>query len=290
MEDGQKQVLEALSSDKPFEVSLDLEKTAPEAPEVAPVETVESAAPVTVTPPTAEKTVVLAKDGIHTLPFSVVEGLRARVAELSRQVEASAKAQSSPAATELPAIGEEDLQLLREEFPDAIKRMELLEAQLADKQKLEAQVAITEQERQLTAAEVAQAAIDSIPKLAHIQATDANLFAMACDLDAKLGEANPTMGLPERFQKAVDAIEVLYGPIAIEGGEVAPVVPAQSKPAVNIPAPKSPIPNSLTDLPAGSPPIHDPLAAFSAASTTSQLDFFSGKTPEEIHERLNQLT
>jgi hypothetical protein len=287
MDDVTQEMMAALAGEKEFEASLDLETK----PEGTTVPAVEATPETPATPPIEEKPVVLAKDGVHTIPYSVVEGLRERERQLAARIaELERTGTTETVVDDLPDVSAEDMELLREEFPDAIKRMDALESRIKRQAELESRLAAHEQTAKQTAAEVAQAAIDSIPKLAHIQANNPDLFAKACELDAQLGATNPNMPLAERFQKAMSAVEVLYGDVVLPGDtpaaqQSAPVAPV--KPV--IPAPKVPIPNSLSDLPAGSPPIHDPLAALSAVSAPTLLGHFHGKTPSQIEDELRAL-
>lgn len=309
------QMLAALTSDKPFDASLNVETEQP--PVETPPDSGQQAEPEAQppageqqgdpgTPPTKENDtpVVLAKDGKHTIPYSVVEGLRGRIQELTQQLAEREAAQQSnadaPVHEDLPALSNEDMELLREEFPDAIKRMELLEARIAKVKELEGKVAEHEQAAQRTAAQQAQEAIDSIPKLAHIQANDQRLFTKACEFDAQLQQDPEMVKLPleERFSKALAAVEALYGPIVLPdeaGQQQGTTDPATQQPPANlsngkpIQATKTVLPNTLSDLPTGSPPVHDPLANLAGQSDIARLGHFIGKTPDQIHAELNKI-
>ena len=310
-----KDMLTALMSEKPFDPSLKVETEPPKAEEQAQAEqqAEEQQGAPTDAPPTEEKTEtpkVLAKDGVHTIPYSVVEGLRNRVAELSQRiadVEAAKAANvQAPQHEDIPQLSEEDMELLREEFPDVVKRMEAMDAKIARLNELETKVVEHERKEKLTAAQQAQDAIDSIPKLAHIQENDARLFAKACEFDKQL-QTDPDMAalpLADRFAKALAAVEALYGEITIPdeaAGAEAPGPATQTPPATSTAkssngkqnkvqqATKTALPNTLSDLPTGSPPVHDPLAALASLSTQSQLGHFIGKTPDEIHAELNRI-
>ena len=281
-------IMSVLSGDKTAEDALGLGTDTTAAPAATDTTAPAAATDTTVAPAVEPVPEVLAKDGKNTIPFTVVEGLRQTEQRLRARI---AELEQTPAAVppDLPALSAEDLELMREEFPNAVKRLEALEQQAARTNELEQQLATHTQAAQQTAAQTAQAAIDAIPKLAHIQTNNPELFAEACKLDQVLQGRPDTAALPlqERFAKALAATEVMYGEIVIPGA------PPAVKPTAPAPAPVTatppPIPNSLSDLPAGSPPIHDPLGVLTATSTPTLLDHFHGKTPEQIHAEIRSI-
>jgi hypothetical protein len=236
--------------------------------------------------------VVYAKDGVHTLPYSVVEGLREQVKQLSEQLAEVKKTGDTTNLQAIPEYSTEDLELIKEEMPEIAAALQALTDErktlndkLADYARKEEEAKETEK---LAAAKEAQAAIDSIPKLAHIQANDPAMFAEAVRIDQQLSgiAANKTLTLEQRFAKAVSIVEAMFGEVVVGVPEepsatvVEKPLPAKAEP---------PIPNSLSDLPAGSPPVHDPLAALAGQSTVSIMNHFNGKTPAQIADMVNQL-
>lgn len=281
-------MMQVLMGEKTVEAALNLEPASqeptPPAPAATPDLPKQEGAP-TDTP------VVLAKDGEHTIPYTVVEGLRDRVQQQAARIaELEGKgvgAEAAPVVAQ-PTISADDMDLIKEEFPEVAKQMEEQAAKLRE---LEAAVASQRQIEAQNAATSAQAAIDAIPKLAHIQANNPDLFAEACRLDEVLRTKpeNASLSLTDRFQKAMNAVEAMFGEVALPGSVPQVSTPGAKPTPPSIPKPVPPTPNSLSDLPAGAPPIHDPLAAITNLSNVAILDQFHGKTPAQIEEMMARL-
>jgi len=246
--------------------------------------------------------VVLAKDGEHTLPYSVVEGLRAQVADLTGKLDAATRTGDVEELAEIPKYSEDDLELVKEEMPEIAEALtKLVEERqgLVDKiNDLNTQAIDTENAKKQQDASDVQGVIDNNPKLAHIQANDPELFQKAVGIDQQLRD-NPdyiNMPMDKQFEKTVKVLETMYGDITVPGvkQDSAPKNPETSETPEKKEKPLPgkadiPVPNSLSDLPAGSPPEHDPLAALASKSPMDIINNFAGKTPDQIEQMVANL-
>lgn len=258
---------------------------------------------------------VATKDGKHVIPYSVLKSERERATraeqlaqEMRERVEAlEAMVKSGnqgakdgegartdpqqPAAAE--QLSQEDLESLKEDFPTVYKavmasmaKAQALEAKL---QPVEESVRNAQEDQARTAAETVQDAIDSVPKLAHIQANDAEAFELAKQFDATLRtqKAWASKSLAERFQKVSEMVEAAIGPIEVPGAK-----PAASQPSAEdlrkaaiakaSSATKRDVPTSLSEFPAGQAPATDERAAVEQLSALQLAEKFSKMSPDEM--------
>ena len=258
---------------------------------------------------------VATKDGKHVIPYSVLKSERDRasraeqlakemqdkVAELEAKVTAVSQ-EAKPgdnARTELqePAVGDlspDDLEALKEDFPTvykavmaSMKAAQTLEAKLKP---MEDSVQQTQAEQARTAAEAVQDAIDSVPKLAHIQATNAEAFSMARQFDAALREQSAWAGKPlsERFAKVAEMVEAALGPIDMP--EAKPNSPsaadlrnaAKAKADAALRANRGNVPTSLSEFPAGQHAAQDEREEAENLSALQLAEKFSSMTPDQM--------
>lgn len=263
---------------------------------------------------------VATKDGKHIIPFSVLKGERdraARAEQLATEVqqriadlEAKLQAGTQEAKTGETArtddtnqgidnLSEEELALLKEDFPTVYKAIQIaLTTATAVEAKLrpvEDTVRGEQEARQRTAADEVQDAIDSVPKLAHIQANNPELYEIAKQHDAILREQPHWQNKPyaERFQKVVELVESSMGITinlpatsktnSMSAAELAKA--ARDKAAAETAANKSNVPVSLSEFPAGhhaaadeqtaaTEMTHQQLAEKMASMTTAQMDAY----------------
>lgn len=265
---------------------------------------------------------VATKDGKHVIPYSVLKSERERanraeqlVRETQERIaalEAAAKSGSQGAKdgegarTEAaqPAAGElssEDLEALKEDFPTVHKALVALQAKASAIEAGLKPVVESQRDAEQTAARTAyeqvQDAIDSVPKLAHIQAHDAAAFTMAKSLDATL-RTDPAWAdkpLSERFAKVVELLEVTRGPIQLPGAK--PTAPsaeelaqaAKAKADAQARANRSAVPTSLSEFPAGAPAANSEREAVEQMSVHQLHAKFAGMTPEQMDAYLQTL-
>ena len=265
---------------------------------------------------------VATKDGKHVIPYSVLQGVRDRaaraeqlakdaadrIAELEAQVKSGNQeanqgdhARTNPPTTDADELSTDDLEALKEDFPTVYKA--IMSAQ-ATARALEARlnpVVDTIQQgvdaRARTEQEVVQDAIDSVPKMAHIQASDPATWKLAKDLDAALRTQDHWQGKPlsERFAKVIELVEMSSGAIKLA---VPPPPPptteetrkaAQALAAKGAKASRTDVPTSLSDFPSGLPAATDEAEAATSMTAQQLADKFTAMSPEAMDAYLQSL-
>lgn len=258
---------------------------------------------------------IATKDGKHVIPYSVLKSERERASRAEQMVremqerlqaleqqakpgEAGAKndGESARATTEsaVPEISPEDLELLKEDFPTVYKTvMASMNAIKAIEDKLKPVVESVQEQtesRERTVAEQVQDAIDSIPKLSHIQSSDKEAFALAKQFDATLRQdANwASKPLQERFEKVVELVEGVRGAIEVPGK----TPKAQPKPedlknaakakAVQEAAASKTVPTSLSEFPAGQAPEANEADQVESMTPLQLAAKFASMTPDQL--------
>lgn len=256
---------------------------------------------------------VATKDGKHVIPYTVLKSERERAIRAEQLLEEAQQrlAEIQAAGNQGTKPGEsvrtepqnfasdlspEDLELLKEDFPTVFKAIQAAEAkfQLLESklQPVENSVRQSEAERAQSETEMVQDAIDAIPKLSHIQATDAAAFNLAIQFDATLREQPAWAGKPisERFQKATEMVEAALGEIKVPGQEppTAQKTPEQLKAEALATAAnatktnRTNVPNSLSEAPAGTPAAQDEREAADQMSALQLAEKFSAMTPDQM--------
>lgn len=252
----------------------------------------------------AEPEGVATKDGKHVIPYSVLKSERERAnraEQLAREaqerltaLEKAAGAKNGEGARteqqeQLPEVADlspEDLASLKEDFPTVYKALMATQAATkAVEERLSRPVQEIQEERHRTVVESVQDAIDSVPKMAHIQATDKDTFELAKQFDATLRAQPAWAGKPlaERFAKVVEMVEAVNGAITLPTSQKQPS-PEELKAAALALAQQSAkktgtsVPTSLSDFPAGDPP---------AQSTEDEMEKL---TPMQLAEKFSRMT
>lgn len=264
---------------------------------------------------------VATKDGKHVIPYSVLKGereratraeqtlaeMQAQIADLKAKVEAGnqgakdgegARTDGQDAVSDL---SDEDLEALKEDFPTVYKGLKAMQAQAAAlRQQLEtvnASVKTTEAEAQRSQAETVQDAIDGIPKLAHIQANNAEAFALAQQFDATLRAQSAWKDKPlaERFQKVTEMVEAALGEISLPNsaapsqGKVVDMKAAAEAKAKAAASGKGSVPTSLSQFPGGQAAATDELEAVSNMSAFQLAEKFASMTDAQMDAYLRKL-
>jgi hypothetical protein len=256
---------------------------------------------------------IATKDGKHVIPYSVLKSERERATraeqlaqEMKERVEAleamvksgnqgakdgegARTDQQQPAADQL---SQEDLESLKEDFPTVYKavmasmaKAQALEAKL---QPVEETVRNAQEDQARTAADTVQDAIDSVPKLAHIQANNAEAFELAKQFDATLRTQSTwaSRSLAERFQKVSEMVEAAIGPIEIPGAKPTSQPSAEDLRKAAIArassASKRDVPTSLSEFPAGQAPATDERAAVEQLSALQLAEKFSKMSSDDM--------
>lgn len=289
--------------------------TAKEDPPVAPV----AEAPVAEEP--QEPQGIATRDGKHVIPYSVLQGERTRAAAAERELQglqaklAELEARQSdpkpvantgaatPTEEELAELDPETLAELEQDFPTVValhkvaeSKNKALQAQIdALKAKLDPLETRTQQEqanREQARAQTVQEAIDAVPKLAHVQASDPDAFALAQQFDSALRERSEWADKPlsERFSKVIELVEAARGAIQLKQPAVPSPESADLKQAAAAKVAKDAaqaVPTSLSQFPAGEPVASDEASAVTQMSHAQLAEKFARMTPAQMDAYLN---
>lgn len=258
---------------------------------------------------------IATKDGKHVIPYSVLKSERDRasraeqmaremaekVAELEAKVNAAqgAKEVGDDARADLQDdaasdLSPADLEALKEDFPTVYRAVmasmaaaKALEAKLKP---VEETVQQTRADAERSAAETVQDAIDSVPKLAHIQATNAEAFEVAKQFDAMLRQQAVWADRPlsERFAKVAELVENAFGPIELPAAksrtpsaeDLRAAAKAKADSAAR--ASKANVPTSLSEFPAGQHAAQDEREEAENLTPLQLAEKFSSMSPEQM--------
>jgi len=272
----------------------------------------------------AEAVGVATKDGKHVIPYSVLQAERERAAAATEalktantklaELEAVAKAnlgvKTEPAApnkANADDMSEEDLAILKEDFPTVYKGIMSMRAQAAA---LEARLKPVQEsveqdaaQRERTMAEQVQEGIDATPKLAHIKATSPEQFELAAQFDKALRTQPEWQGksFADRFAKVVEMVEAVKGEIVVPGAAAKPApAPAAKTPdqlkeeakaiaAAAATSTKTGAPGSLSDFPSGKAAAADERERVETMTTADLSKMFAKMTPEQMDAYLSNL-
>lgn len=258
---------------------------------------------------------VATKDGKHVIPYSVLKSERdrasraeqiareaqERVAALEQQLKAGNQganngegARTDPQQPTASDLSADDLEALKEDFPTVYKAVmasmaaaKALETKL---QPVEDSVRSAEAERERSATETVQDAIDSVPKLAHIQATNKDAFELAKQFDATLRTQSTWAAKPlsERFAKVAEMVESAIGPIDLPGSKQASpsaedlAKAAKAKAAQDAKASRTNVPTSLSEFPAGQHAAQDEREAAEQLTHQQLAEKFSSMNADQM--------
>ena len=258
---------------------------------------------------------VATKDGKHVIPYSVLKSERdrasraeqiareaqERVAALEQQLKAGNQganngegARTDPQQPTASDLSAEDLEALKEDFPTVYKAVmasmaaaKALETKL---QPVEESVRSAEAERERSATETVQDAIDSVPKLAHIQATNKDAFELAKQFDATLRTQSAWANKPlsERFAKVTEMVESAIGPIDLPGSNKASpsaedlAKAAKAKAEQDAKASRTNVPTSLSEFPAGQHAAQDEREAAEQLTHQQLAEKFAGMNADQM--------
>jgi len=245
--------------------------------------------------------VVLAKDKTHTLPYSVVEGLRGQIKDLKSKIASLEATGDLDVDLSTPEIPEDDLELIKEAAPETAEAISKLMGErvklVTELQQLKKAFTEIQAQKEEETLEEIQKAIDSVPALVSIQAKKPELFQEAIDIDERL-KADPEYAdvpLKDRFEKVVEILGLMHPKeellkIGKEDKNRPPEQQAKGNDKKATPKEiKEETINSLSDLAAGENVEHDPLKALLAKSDLDLIASFEGKSPEEIARMVESL-
>lgn len=266
---------------------------------------------------------VLAQDGKHTIPYSVLERERNRaiqaeataaaLAEEVKQLQAGKKPDAESAAA---ALSEEDLAQLDQDLPGVAKviraQMTMIEQLTGSVKTIKAGQDVQERSAEQVRIDAEEAAIAANPELVALReamaAKDPKATARwntVVDAYSALSNDPDLVGLPtaDLINRAAQGVKTLYGGNLLPAGTAVPQTPAASPAAPTAAelqakadaalaaAEKSgaAAPHSLGDIPGGSAPATDEAAAMLGKSGAQLTAEFMTMTPEQIEAKLNRL-
>jgi len=259
---------------------------------------------------------VASKDGKHVIPYEELRSTRERAAraeimvqELTGKLEAMANeiqtGQTSKTRDIADIVDESMLANLREESPEIAgvidKLIERNQTLAEQAHSAHAATADTERETRVQAVISVEDAINAVPKLAHVRATDPDTFTAIAALDTTLGKqaAWKDRPLSDRFDAAVRMYEAANGDIELPGQQAKNAPPAQQLSAdtnarVAAALAKADAaasgPSTLSDIPGGQPAAESTQDALTALSSTALTERFMNMSPEQIEAELARLS
>lgn len=280
--------------------------------------TTPAAEPAATGPVESAEPVILTKDGKHTIPFEELATARERATQLERenaqlaerlkqQEVPAAAADTPPVEAPAPAADQIDLDALEDQCYEAglegdKEQVKSLRKQINAEIQRRAEAAATERftadraateaattEQTAFSTAVAKAVAD-YPFL-DINSPDKNVDAINTvrewrDLRISQG-AEPSEALAEAAAK--------FGPIYATAKPTLPATPAGATPtaaekaAQAIANAKAKVPNSLSDVPAGTAAHHDEAGALLQMGNNDLMTKFAGKTPEQIEALMSKV-
>ena len=268
------------------------------------------------TEPEQEPQGIATKDGKHVIPYSVLKSERDRASraeqtltEMQERVKAlesmvqsgnqgAKPGESARTDQQQPTVSDlsqEDLEALKEDFPTVYKAVmasmaaaDRLKAQLEPVQET---VRNAEADAARSAQETVQDAIDAVPKLAHIQASNKEAFELAKQFDATLRTQSAWADRPltERFAKITEMVEAALGPIDVPGSKPTSQANAEdlrkaaiAKANASAKATKTDVPTSLSEFPVGQHAAQDEREAAENLTVLQLAEKFSSMSPEQM--------
>lgn len=273
----------------------------------APTEPTANAEPPAPTPAAAP--VLLAKDGVHTIPYETLEQTRLQAqqaqeeaARLRAENEALKAKTSTPAPTPEPAP-EVDADLFGDYSEAAMAQgvSKLVHAAVApllkEVESLKGQLGQAEKQAEVDAATAhwnalykAHPDLDSITQSKELQAWIASkprLEQKVLNLTLQDGETGEIVEMFDRYKQETG---ITQRPAATTPPKATSAADAAAKAAADaVAAARTKPPTSLSEIPAGTAAHHDPAAALLEMTPTAAMGVFEGKTPEQINALLNKV-
>lgn len=267
--------------------------------------------PAKVEPPApspAAAPVLLAKDGVHTIPYETLEQTRLQAqqaqeeaARLRAENEALKAKTSTPAPTPEPAPAvDADLfgdyseaamaqgvsKLVQAAVAPLLKEVESLKGQLGQAEK---QAEVDAATAHWNALYKAHPDLDSITQSKELQAWIAakpRLEQKVLNLTLQDGE---TAEIVEMFDRYKQETGITQRPAATTPQAPSAASAAAKAAAEAVAAARTKPPTSLSEIPAGTAAHHDPAAALLEMTPSAAMGVFEGKTPEQINALLNKV-
>lgn len=257
--------------------------------------------------PEAPKPVVLAKDGVHTIPFEQLEQAREgekhwkTIAEQAQQQLEALKSAPPAGAAPAPAAPAPQAEAIKADFGDFSEEAiakgveKLVEAKVAAivEDRVTAALAPVQQKQALTEAEEHLAAIHAKhPDMESV--VPSNEFAAWFHAQPKFAQPGIQAVLKEGTADEVNELLDTYKAATGKTSPApAPQVPdpgatAKAQAAAVIAKAKTAAPSSLSEIPPAGAVHHDQGEAILEMSEAGLMSMFDGKSPEQINALLNK--
>lgn len=270
----------------------------------------------------AEPDGVLTKDGAHVIPYKVLESERKRAARAEQELRdreqklAELKERLMQIESgQMPrtgddgnthasindtddAISPEEMEAIKEDFPTLYKAIQAISKKtetIESRLNPVVEVAKAVEDERRTSVEISvQDAIDSVPKLAYMQAQMPEAFAMAKQFDGMLRDSSAWADKPlhERFAKVTEMVEQALGEIRLPGqqpsqqDEAARLVAAAAEKARK----SGQVPTSLSSFPPGVPPAAiEASSEIESLSVTQLAENMLKMSPDALDEYLSKI-
>lgn len=253
-----------------------------------------------------ETPVVLAKDGMHVIPFEELQSAREQARYWQARAEEALAQQQAEKPPEQAPIPRVDLKELRRELREAaFMEDEDREAEIQEKidaeilrraeeaayQRIERRDADARQRAAESAVQqAASKAIADYPFLDHTS-PDANQEAIAQVQALSVLYANKGDAPADALCKAVEKVAGMYGmsTTSQSESEASASGDVEAKAAAAIAKAKSTLPNSMSSIPSAAAPHHDEAEALLSMSPAQLASKFSGMTPDQIEAALSRV-
>lgn len=261
--------------------------------------------------------VVLARDGLHTIPFSELEAARERARQLEAEVaqlkaageqkkvtesgaeganvEQEIKAAVDPHAEIVALVRERDEALFSGDTDKAAElSMKIMDAQneIASAKayaRLKSEMEASQAEQaQKTALQMAQERAEALVKqYDFLNPSSATVNQDAIDLVVAQRDRLIAQGvsLHDAIEQAVTKVAPLFSKVAQSDMQT----DVAKRAAEVVQKAKSQVPTSLSQVPGGTIPHHDEGEAIRDMSGLSLINKFMGKTPDQINELMNRV-
>jgi len=257
--------------------------------------------------------VVLARDGLHTIPFSELEAARERARQLEAEVaqlkaageqktekqeakqEQEQTPPSDPKAGLMSMIRERDEALFSGDTDKAAElSMKIMETQeeIASAKayaRLKSEMEASQAEQaQKTALQMAQERAEALVKqYDFLNPSSATVNQDAIDLVVAQRDRLIAQGvsLHDAIEQAVTKVAPLFSKVAQSDMQT----DVAKRAAEVVQKAKSQVPTSLSQVPGGTIPHHDEGEAIRDMSGLSLINKFMGKTPDQINELMNRV-
>lgn len=247
--------------------------------------------------PKAVEAVVLAKDGVHTIPYAELEAARERARQLEAELQQARAAKPEPEKVLEPEVKLPNIAELVRERDEALfagdtekaaevsmKIIEIQEERAYARFKAESLAEKAAQSQETELQRVHARADELIRQYEFLNPQSQNVNQTAIDLVIAQRDRLMAQGVP--VGKAIEDAVATVAPLFSKPTTTQQPTDAAAKAAEAAAKAKSQVPTSLSQIPAGGTVHHDEGEAIRDMTGLSLINKFMGKTPDQINELL----